>query len=65
MSTVTCRTRGCANRGIPIDMELDYIDVDTGQTVTITTVLCGVCGEPITDIAESAPPPDPRPEPKT
>lgn len=36
--TVTCRTEGCENADIPIVLEVDQL------------VMCGVCGEFITDI---------------
>lgn len=36
----TCHTNGCENQGIPIP-----IPEDAGA------VVCGVCGEPITDLA--------------
>jgi len=48
MTAVTCHTPGCANEGIPIDLNLTYTD-DDGQTQTVDAVACGVCGNPITD----------------
>lgn len=52
MSTVTCRTEGCGNADIPLEMDLRILDVagqPTGEM--IENVICGACGEPITDIA--------------
>jgi hypothetical protein len=49
MSTVTCRTDECENNGIPIQLELTARD-DEGRVQQITTVICGVCGQLITDI---------------
>jgi hypothetical protein len=56
MSVATCRTDGCANADIPIEVgDLSYVDDDTGETYT-AGVACGVCGQPITDVSESPPP---------
>jgi hypothetical protein len=52
VNTVTCRTEGCENNGIGIEMALDYTDPDTGEQVHISAVVCGPCGQPITDISE-------------
>jgi hypothetical protein len=50
MSIVTCHTEECGNTGIPIDIgDLSYRD-EEGRVQQITTVVCGVCGKPITDI---------------
>ena len=49
MATVTCRTEGCTNRDQPIDLELTF-ELD-GQVQTVEAVVCGACGQPITDIA--------------
>lgn len=51
MAIVTCHTEDCGNAGHPIDLNLEYVDDETGETGTITTVSCGVCGQPITDIS--------------
>jgi hypothetical protein len=50
MATVTCHTEGCGNEGIGLDLDLDYVDPESGETVAISTVVCGVCGKPITDL---------------
>lgn len=52
MSTVTCHTDGCENNGIPLVMDLTYPDFDTGEPVRVDIVICGPCGQPITDIVE-------------
>jgi hypothetical protein len=50
MSIVTCHTENCGNAEIAIDIgDLTYRD-DEGRIQQITTVVCGVCGQPITDI---------------
>ena len=49
MALVTCHTEGCGNAGIAIDLPLTYLDDETGETVTVDSVACGVCGQPITD----------------
>lgn len=51
MATVTCHTPECVNAGVPIDLELTSVDPETGETVTATSVQCGPCGQPITDIS--------------
>lgn len=52
-----CRTADCANNGIGIDVgSLTGTNEDTGETYTISDVACGECGQPITDLAETAPP---------
>ena len=50
MATVTCHTEGCANAETPIHLELTYRDDTTNVVHQITQVVCGVCGQPITDI---------------
>jgi len=52
MATVTCHTEGCSNADQPIDLELTFTDPDTGETRRVDAVACGVCGQPITDVAE-------------
>ena len=46
MAKLTCHTTGCSNAGIPID--LDIVDPETGQPVDV--VVCGACGQSITDV---------------
>lgn len=50
MTAVTCHTEGCLNAEIPIDLDLTWED-DEGETHNVDAVVCGVCGQPITDIA--------------
>lgn len=50
MATVTCHTDGCANKDHPIVLDLDWTD-EEGVTHTVDMVICGVCGQPITDTA--------------
>lgn len=57
MSVVTCHTDGCLNAGVGIETDLTYPDPDTGQRETITHVVCGPCGQPITDITAQDTPP--------
>jgi hypothetical protein len=59
MSTVTCRTDGCMNAGIPLEMNLE-MDLGDGQIIYAVPVWCGPCGQEITDID----PPPPTPEEK-
>lgn len=43
---LTCHTDGCGNADAPI--RLDVPD-------TVTSFVCGVCGQPIDDVADAAP----------
>jgi hypothetical protein len=52
MSIVTCHTGGCTSQGVPVPMELSYIDPISGTEITVTTVICGACGQQITDISD-------------
>lgn len=52
MALVTCHTSGCANNGATISLPLTY-ELD-GQTYVADTVVCGVCGHPITDVADES-----------
>lgn len=51
MATVTCRTAECANAGYAIELNLEYVDDETGETRAVDSICCGVCGQPITDIS--------------
>jgi hypothetical protein len=52
MTAVTCQTEGCTNEGVPIEVDLTWVDED-GETHEIETVVCGPCGRQITEIAPS------------
>ena len=49
MTRCTCQTEGCGNAGIPLELDLTWVD-DAGDTHTVDVVQCGACGEPITDL---------------
>lgn len=51
--TVTCHTVGCENDGIGI------VIIEPGEII-----VCGPCGQQITDIVPPLPEPKPEPEPK-
>ena len=56
--TCTCHTEGCDNNGDPIPMILTWTELDEWgdeQTYTAGSVVCGPCGEPITDITDIKP----------
>lgn len=53
MSIVTCHTEGCSSDGVPVDMELTYVDPDTGLPRVVDVVICGACCAPITDIIQA------------
>lgn len=62
MSYATCENPDCGNYDIPIDVgSLTWVDETTGETHQIDQVVCGVCGQEITNISDTAPetPPDP------
>lgn len=44
--TVTCRTGGCGNAGIPIELQ-------TVEGVQPSVVVCGVCSQTINDVRQS------------
>lgn len=50
MSLVTCHTEGCRSAGKPVPMTLTYRDPDTDEIRTVDGVICGACGQQITDI---------------
>lgn len=54
MTNVTCHTDGCPNAGIPLDVQLSWTD-DDGETHETTDIVCGPCGNPITDIESREP----------
>lgn len=60
MAWATCHTPGCGNAGIPIDVDTE-IETEDGGTITVG-VQCGVCGQPITDVADDHPDPDADPD---
>lgn len=50
MATVTCHTEDCGNADQSIDVgPLTYED-EEGTTQEVGAVICGVCGQSITDI---------------
>lgn len=53
MSIVTCHSPGCGNDGIPIELSLASADPETGVPIEVSVVMCGGCGEQITDIADA------------
>jgi hypothetical protein len=50
VSTLICRTAGCVNNGDRVEFDLAVTDPDTGDTVYVDAVVCGICRKPITDI---------------
>lgn len=50
MAVVTCHTEGCGNAGVGIDVSLTWED-ENGETQTVGAVVCGACGQEITDVA--------------
>jgi hypothetical protein len=59
--TVTCHTEGCGNADAAIELELGYTDPMSGDFYPVDSVVCGVCGEQITDVEpplETVDPPD-------
>ncbi len=50
MTTVTCHTAGCTNADVPLDAVVTWKD-DDGVEHVVDEIICGVCGQPITDVA--------------
>jgi len=50
MNTLTCHTPGCPSQGEPVQYELAVVNPVDGTTSYVNTVICGLCGQPITDI---------------
>lgn len=51
MATVTCHTPGCPKDGEPVpDVVTTYVDDETGETREVDSVICGACGQPITEV---------------
>lgn len=50
MTLVTCHTPGCPNADQTIDLDLTFTD-ENGESQRVDSVICGVCDQPITDIA--------------
>jgi hypothetical protein len=48
MSIATCHTDGCAVAGAACTVDPGLLDPDT-------VILCGTCGQPITDITDDEP----------
>lgn len=52
MSVVTCHTPECGNAEQPIDLDLAVYDDQNRAVGTVDGVVCGVCGQPITDVTD-------------
>jgi hypothetical protein len=50
MNTLVCHTDGCLNQDQPVQYDLAVVDPTDGTTSYVDNVLCGPCGQPITDI---------------
>ena len=48
MTAMTCPTTECARGGIVLDVDLAPPDLETGEPLTLTTVYCGGCSQPLT-----------------
>jgi hypothetical protein len=48
-ATVTCTTSDCPKSGVPIENVPVGMD-EEGGTHWVDAVICGVCGQPITDV---------------
>ena len=51
MATATCHTEGCDNAGIALPNVATVVDID-GEPYPVSVVICGVCGQEITDVAD-------------
>lgn len=59
---VMCPTEGCPQQGQPLNLNIGYIDPDTGLPTTSGEIQCGGCGT-ILIPSETEPVPEPEPEP--
>lgn len=50
MFMVTCRTEGCENQDLSIEIPNTSINPITGEVIQVVRVQCGPCGHEITDI---------------
>lgn len=48
-ATVTCRTEGCMCEGAAVSVPVSWVD-DEGQDQPIDYVVCGACGQTISDV---------------
>ena len=55
MNVCTCHTPECPSADSPVDMKLDYVNDDTGETEWVSAVYCGACGQQITDVEPPLP----------
>jgi hypothetical protein len=53
VTTVTCHTEGCGNEGIGLELDLTWTD-EEGTEHAVDQVVCGVCGQTITDTGGNA-----------
>ena len=51
MAVVTCQTSDCPNEGHAIELGLTFENEEVA-TVPVDAVVCGVCGQQITDISD-------------
>ena len=55
MFMVTCRTEGCENQDVPIEISSTSINPITGEVIPVVRVQCGPCGHAITDVVPPLP----------
>lgn len=48
MALMECTNPDCPRHGISVDVA--PVDLETGQSLPVDVVVCGACGQPITDI---------------
>lgn len=50
MAIVTCHTEGCRSADVPVSVATTVTDEETGEERSVDGVVCGACGNPITDV---------------
>jgi hypothetical protein len=60
MATATCHAEGCSNAGQPLEVTTSFEDVD-GNEAFVSSVVCGACGNEITDVDPPLPGSEPAP----
>lgn len=56
MAVVTCHTQNCAKEGQPVPGVPTTWEDENGQAQPVGSIICGACGQEITDIQEESEP---------
>ena len=56
---MACQTEGCPRFGVVIAVDMAPLDLETGLPIPTGPIVCGVCGQQITDISDEPPADEP------